>query len=49
MTTELIERTAGVLSREQLHQLILGDPPLLTAYLDLDSQLQPNGFDLTLE
>lgn len=49
MTTELIERTAGVLSREQLHQMIQADPPLLSGFLDLETQLQPNGFDLTLE
>jgi dUTP pyrophosphatase len=49
MTTEQIERTAGVLSREQLRQLIQSEPPLLSGYLNLDTQLQPNGFDLTLE
>jgi dUTP pyrophosphatase len=49
MTTDLIERTAGVLSREQLQQMIGGNPPLIEGYLDLDAQLQPNGFDLTLE
>ncbi len=49
MTTELIEQTAGVLSREQLRQMIASDPPLLAGYLDLEAQLQPNGFDLTLE
>jgi dUTP pyrophosphatase len=49
MTTEQIEQTAGVLSREQLRQMIVNDPPLISGYLDLDAQLQPNGFDLTLE
>jgi len=49
MTTELTERTAGVLSRDQLRQMINADPPLIAGYLDLDAQLQPNGFDLTLE
>jgi dUTP pyrophosphatase len=49
MTTELIEQTAGVLSREQLQQMIASDRPLVEGYLDLDAQLQPNGFDLTLE
>ena len=49
MTTELTERMAGVLSRDQLRQMIDADPPLIAGYLDLDAQLQPNGFDLTLE
>lgn len=39
----------GVLSREQLRRLIEdGSRPLLSDYVDLDGQLQPNGFDLTL-
>jgi dUTP pyrophosphatase len=38
----------GALSREQLMALILGDPPLLTDYINLDDQVQPNGVDLTL-
>lgn len=39
----------GVLSREQLRQLIEQDErPLLREYLDLESQIQPNGIDLTL-
>jgi dUTP pyrophosphatase len=39
----------GVLSREQLRGLI-GDAgrPLLSDFVDLESQLQPNGFDMTL-
>jgi dUTP pyrophosphatase len=39
----------GVLNREQIARLI-SDPerPLISAYLDLEAQLQPNGFDLTL-
>lgn len=39
----------GALSREQLRSLIeRGDRPLLSGIVDLESQLQPNGFDLTL-
>ena len=38
----------GVLGREQLRRRILSDRPLVTDWLDLDDQLQPNGFDLTL-
>jgi len=40
---------AGVLSREQLIALISrAERPLLADYLDLDAQVQPNGFDMTL-
>ncbi len=46
---ELMEGSGGVLSREQLRQLIVsGDRPLLAEYIDLEGQLQPNGFDVTL-
>ena len=39
----------GVLSRELLRNSILDrDRPLITDWLDLEVQLQPNGFDLTL-
>lgn len=39
----------GVLSREQLRRLIEGSSrPLFTDFVDLEQQLQPNGFDLTL-
>lgn len=39
----------GVLSREQLVELVQGgNPPLFSDVLDLDTQVQPNGFDLTL-
>jgi dUTP pyrophosphatase len=39
---------SGVLARESLRAHIVGDPPLLRDWFDLDLQLQPNGFDLTL-
>ncbi len=39
----------GVLSREQILARIAGDPPLLSEFINLDDQAQPNGFDLTLE
>jgi dUTP pyrophosphatase len=38
----------GVLSREQMRARILGDSPLLSGWIDLEAQLQPNGFDLTV-
>jgi dUTP pyrophosphatase len=40
--------TSGVLSRDQIRALIQSDSPLVADYLDLEVQLQPNGFDLTL-
>ena len=42
------EQSGGVLSREQIRTRILSDSPLVSDFLDLDAQLQPNGFDLTL-
>jgi dUTP pyrophosphatase len=41
-------QSGGVLSRAQIRALILSDSPLVSDFLDLDAQLQPNGFDLTL-
>jgi len=41
------EMTA-VLSRQNIHDLIRQEPPLIEGYLDLEEQLQPNGFDITL-
>ena len=38
----------AVLSRHYIHRLLQQQPPLVEGYIDLDSQLQPNGFDLTL-
>ena len=37
-----------VLSKQDIRKLIEADPPLIEDYRDLESQLQPNGFDLTL-
>lgn len=37
------------LNREEIRRLITdGRPPLIADYVDLDAQLQPNGFDLTV-
>ncbi len=36
------------LDRDSISRLIKGSPPLLEHYLSLESQLQPNGFDMTL-
>ena len=38
----------GVLSREQLRERILSELPLISDWSDLEQQLQPNGFDLTV-
>lgn len=38
----------GVLSGPDIRRLIEQYPPLIENYLDLDAQLQPNGFDITL-
>ena len=38
----------AVLSRQDILRLVEQDPPLVTGYRDLDAQLQPNGFDLTV-
>ena len=39
----------GALSSASLRTLILSDRPLIRDYRNLELQLQPNGFDLTLE
>lgn len=38
----------AVLSKQDIHQLLQQEPPLLNGYIDLEEQLQPNGIDLTL-
>jgi len=38
----------GALSRAAIADLIAGDPPLLEEYRDLNVQLQPNGFDVSV-
>ena len=37
-----------VLSREHIQKLLGLKPPLIEGFKNLDEQLQPNGFDLTL-
>jgi dUTP pyrophosphatase len=39
---------ATVLTKHDLEELIKREPPLVEGYIDLEEQLQPNGFDLTL-
>lgn len=38
----------SVLSRQDILALVRGEPPLVESYLDLETQLQTNGFDLSL-
>ena len=38
----------AVLSKHDIRKLLEADPPLVEGYPDLDAQLQPNGFDLTV-
>jgi dUTP pyrophosphatase len=38
----------AVLSQQDICQLLDRKPPLIESYLNIDEQLQPNGFDLTL-
>ena len=46
---EILENMGGVLSSEQLRVLIEDrERPLITEWQNLDEQIQPNGFDMTL-
>jgi dUTP pyrophosphatase len=38
----------AVLSREEILRLVRQSPPLVSDWLDLTQQVQPNGFDLTV-
>src|SRR3972149_1329269 len=37
-----------VLAKEDIRKLLQAQPPLVEGWLNLEEQLQPNGFDLTL-
>ena len=39
---------SGVLSKKDIKILIMQNPALVEGYVDLEQQLQPNGFDITL-
>ncbi len=39
---------SAVLTKPEIQQLIKRKPPLIEGWVDLEQQLQPNGFDLTL-
>lgn len=36
-----------ILNKKQIEELILKSPPMITGYVDLETQLQPSGLDLT--
>jgi len=38
----------AVLSQQDIHRLLQREPPVLEGYIDLETQVQPNGVDLTL-
>ena len=38
----------AILSRPDIHRLLQQEPPLIAGWMDLEEQVQPNGFDLTL-
>ena len=38
----------SVLSEHDIRRLINGNPPLIEGWINLDEQVQPNGFELTL-
>ena len=38
----------AVLSRQEIHRLLKQEPPLVEGWIDLEEQVQANGFDLTL-
>jgi len=38
----------AVLSQQDIHKLLQREPPLIEGYIDLETQAQPNGIDLTL-
>lgn len=48
MSDVVLERTGGTLGREELLRRILSDRPLISDYLSLDEQIQPNGFDMSV-
>jgi len=39
---------SAILSKQDILKLLKQEPPLVESYVDLNEQIQPNGFDLTL-
>ena len=48
MSASDTSNAGGALGREELLRRIEGSPPLISGYVSIAEQLQPNGFDLTL-
>jgi|TARA_Y100000031_G_scaffold149216_1_gene186647 dUTP pyrophosphatase len=44
----ILELMTVILAKSDIRRLLQQKPPLLEGYIDLEAQLQPNGFDLTL-
>ncbi len=38
----------AILSRQDIYRLLEQQPPLIEGHIDLEEQVQPNGFDITL-
>ena len=39
---------SAILSKQDIHELLKKEPPLIEGYISLEEQVQPNGIDLTL-
>jgi len=39
---------SAILSKQDIHELLKKEPPLMEGYINLEEQVQPNGIDLTL-
>jgi len=46
---ELSDLPGSVLSKAQIRALLSTKPPLIKEFVDIDTQLQPNGVDLTVK
>ena len=48
MRPYIFEMNGNPLNQDEIARMIAGDSPLIADYISLESQLQPNGFDLSL-
>ena len=42
------KQMTAVLAKPDIRSLLQQEPPLIEGYIDLETQLQPNGFDITI-
>lgn len=49
MSEEISELPGSVLAKSQIEALLNSEPPLIENCVDLNTQLQPNGVDLTVQ